>query len=175
MAQVALGAVGPVLKNLETRGYLYRHRENVTLQRTEELLREWVVQYPPILRPKLNVRRYTADRDRVVDLDLNTFGAYWGGEIAAERMTGYLKAEQLLIYTRTPPKNLLVQGRMRLAAHGETEILEAFWNQELDNTDKDLAPPLIVYADLMMTGDTRNLETAKMIYEQYLRPTPDTY
>ncbi|HMF76515.1 MAG TPA: type IV toxin-antitoxin system AbiEi family antitoxin [Bryobacteraceae bacterium] len=33
-----------------------------------------------------------------------------------------------------------------------------------------LAPPLLVYADLMATGDPRNLETAKILYEQFLKP-----
>ncbi len=31
----------------------------------------------------------------------------------------------------------------------------------------DTAPPLIVYADLMNTDDSRNIEVANMIYEQY--------
>ncbi len=31
-----------------------------------------------------------------------------------------------------------------------------------------LAPPLLIYADLLATGDTRNIETARMIYEQEL-------
>ena len=48
------------------------------LERAEELLREWVVEYPAILRPKLNGRRYTADRKRILDLDLKPLGAYWG-------------------------------------------------------------------------------------------------
>jgi hypothetical protein len=32
----------------------------------------------------------------------------------------------------------------------------------------DLVPPLLIYADLMATGDTRNIETARMIYEKEL-------
>ena len=170
-AQVALGAVGPVLQDLETRGFLGRRgKGTTTLERAEELMREWVVEYPAILRPKLNGRRYTADRNRTLDLDLKPLGAYWGGEVAAERLTRYLKAEHLLIYMRGEVKPLLIQGRMRLEADGDTEILDAFWNPELDRTENPLAPPLLVYADLMMTGDTRNLETAKILYEQYLQP-----
>jgi hypothetical protein len=170
-AQVALGAVGPVLQDLEMRGFLGRRGKGATtLERAEELLREWVVEYPAILRPKLNGRRYTADRNRFLDLDLKLLEAYWGGEVAAERLTRYLKAEHLLVYTRGEVKDLLIQGRMRLAADGDVEILDAFWNPELDHTEQPLVPPLLVYADLMMTGDTRNLETAKILYEQYLQP-----
>ena len=107
-------------------------------------------------------------------MDLKPLEAYWGGEVAAERLTRYLKAEHLLVYTRADVKQLLVQGRMRLAGDGDVEILDAFWNPELDDPAKPLAPPLLVYADLMMTGDTRNLETAKILYEQYLQPAAAT-
>jgi hypothetical protein len=31
-----------------------------------------------------------------------------------------------------------------------------------------LVPPLLVYADLLATGDARNLETAALIRERYL-------
>jgi len=175
-AQVALGTVGPVLQDLEMRGFLRRERKGkaAELARAEELLHEWVVQYPAILRPKLNGRRYTADRNRFLELDLKPLEAYWGGELAAERMTKYLKAEHLLVYTRGDVKKLLIEGRMRLATDGDTEVLDAFWNHELDNTEKPLAPALLIYADLMMTGDTRNLETAKILYEQYLQPATVT-
>jgi hypothetical protein len=170
-AQVALGAVGPVLQDLEMRGFLGRRgKGTAALERTEELLREWVVEYPAILRPKLNGRRYTGDKNRFLALDLKPLEAYWGGEVAAERLTRYLKAEHLLAYTRGEVKDLLIHGRLRMAADGEIEILDAFWNPELDLAEHPLAPPLLVYADLMMTGDTRNLETAKILYEQYLQP-----
>jgi hypothetical protein len=107
-------------------------------------------------------------------MDLKPLEAYWGGEVAAERLTRDLRAEHLLVYTRGDVKKLLIQGRMRLAGDGDLEIPDAFWNPELDNPEKPLAPPLLVYADLMMTGDTRNLETAKIFYEQYLQPALGT-
>lgn len=32
----------------------------------------------------------------------------------------------------------------------------------------DAVPPLLAYADLMATTDSRNLETARMIHDRYL-------
>jgi hypothetical protein len=52
---------------------------------------------------------------------------------------GYLKAEHLLVYTRGEVKDLLIQGRMRLAADGDAEVLDAFWNPELVQMEKSLA------------------------------------
>ena len=171
-AQVALGAVGPVLQDLERRGFLHRQgKGTIALERAEELLHEWVVEYPAILRPKLRGRHYKADRNRVLGLNLKLLRAYWGGEVAAERLTGYLKPENLLVYTRGEVKDILIQGRMRLAAEGGVEVLNAFWNPELDRTDTPLAPPLLVYADLVMTGDSRNIEMAKLVYDKLLLPS----
>jgi len=170
-AQVALGAVGPALQDLERRDFLHREGKGATaFERAEELLHEWVVAYPAILRPKLHGRHYQADRNRVLGLNLKPIGAYWGGEVAAERMTGYLKPENLLVYTRGEVKDILIQGRMRLAPEGGVEVLHAFWNPESDKAVKPLAPPLLVYADLMLTGDTRNLGAANMVYDKFLRP-----
>ena len=38
----------------------------------------------------------------------------------------------------------------------------------LDVLAQGIAPPLLVYADLMATGDDRNIETAGIIYDKYL-------
>ncbi|MCK5356795.1 MAG: hypothetical protein KAJ48_00235, partial [Elusimicrobiales bacterium] len=43
-----------------------------------------------------------------------------------------------------------------------------FWNFNFDNEEKQIVPPLLVYADLMATKDPRNHEVAKIIYEQYI-------
>src|ERR1700722_1618226 len=76
-AQVALGTVGPVLQDLEMRGFLRRRgKGTATLERPEDLLHEWVVQYPAVLRPKLNGRRYAADRNHLLGLDMKALGAY---------------------------------------------------------------------------------------------------
>ncbi len=171
-ALVALGTIGPVLDDLEARGFLRRNaNQKARLQRKEELLQEWVIQYPGTLRPKLNRRQYAADRDRVLGLNLAALHAYWGGEAAADFLTGYLKPEHFTMYVRNAAKEVLIQGRMRLDPDGNVEILDAFWPPELDYEDARLAQPLIVYADLMMTGDPRNIETAKLIYDRYLKPT----
>jgi hypothetical protein len=60
---------------------------------------------------------------------------------------------------------------LRLAADGNTEILQTFWNRELVAPAAMTVPPLLVYADLMATADARNVETAKQLYEQFLEPT----
>jgi hypothetical protein len=170
-ARVALGAVGPILKDLERRGYL-RKGKTTKLLRTKELVQEWVTYYPANLRPKLQARRFQADRDKLLAIDLAPLCAYWGGEYAAERLTHYLRAERFTIYLAGPPPPPLLTGaRMRLAADGNTEILQIFWNRELVEPAATIVPPLLIYAEFMATADARNVETAKQLYEQFLKPT----
>jgi hypothetical protein len=171
-AQVALGAIGPVLNDLTQRGYLQKAKTPTgTLLKKKELLNEWVTYYPANLRPTLRPRRYQADREQLTHIGLETFGAYWGGEYGAEKLTRYLKAEHFLIYAPgTPPTALITKARMRLATDGNIEILEMFWHPELVNQPTDIAPPLLVYADLMATTDGRNIEAAKEVYERFLEP-----
>jgi hypothetical protein len=173
IAKVALGTIGPVLNDLTQRGFL-RHGKTPagTLERRRELLNEWVTYYPANLRPTLHARRYQADREKLMQTDLAPFGAYWGGEYGAEKLTRYLKAERFLIYVPgAPPPILMTNACMRLATDGNTEILQTFWHPDLFKEPTTLAPPLLIYADLMATADPRNIETAKQIYERFLEPT----
>jgi hypothetical protein len=168
-ARVALGVVGPVLNDLVQRDYLRKGKGGNTIPRRKELLNEWVTYYPANLRPTLHPQRYQADRDLLMQMDLAPFRAYWGGEYGAERLTRYLKAEHFTIYVESaPPPALMTKARIRLAADGNTEILQAFWHPELVEPVRNTVPPLLIYADLMATTNTRNLEAAKEIYAQFL-------
>jgi hypothetical protein len=82
-------------------------------------------------------------------------------------MTHYLKPELIPIYAGAHYLNqLLLENRLKTDITGDVEILERFWKAAEEPQPEELAPPLLVYADLLATGNQRNLETAKMIYEQ---------
>ncbi len=80
-AGVALGAVGPVVRDLETRGFLVQRGKKV-LTNMRKLVEEWVTRFPDTLRPKLRRHRYQADKDRLLTVDLKAHHGYWGGEVA---------------------------------------------------------------------------------------------
>jgi hypothetical protein len=171
-AGVALGTVGPVMKDLEARGFLrFRARKERKLLDPERILQEWVTHYPTTLRPKLNPRRFQADPERLRLADLKPQNAYWGGEIAAERLTHFLKPAHFTIYAREPITKLVGANRMRADPNGNVEILDVFWKFEGGGDYPDLVPPVLTYADLLATHDGRNAEAAKLIYEQRIEPT----
>jgi len=177
---VALGTVGAGMKDLEARGFfnLETHPDLRKLLDPKRMLEEWVTHYPITLRPKLNLGRFRADPERLGHTALAPLNAYWGGELAAEKLTGYLKPAHFTIYTGEPIAKLVAAGRMRAEEGGNVEILEKFWNFLAAPTDKndapDVVPPILAYADLLATHDGRNAEAARMIYEQRIAPAFDT-
>jgi len=175
---VALGTIGPVIKDLETRKLIATFGTALPKRRlldAKALLQDWVTFYPAILRPKLQPRRFRAqNREWVQQADLTPFGAYWGGEVAADRLTHNLKPEMLTVYTLHNPTKLMTEFRLRADVNGDLEILNAFWDQTLIAGPADVVPPILAYADLMTTTDARNLEAARLIYEQHIAPNLST-
>jgi hypothetical protein len=168
--EVALGTVGWIMKELKDLGFLLDmgKRGNKLTQR-ENLFQRWVTAYPEQLRTKLILGRYRGEYGWWQQKKLDPMTAQWGGEVAAERLTHYLKPEVITIYTTTQQLNQLLLGnRLRKDPAGDVEILERFWKPVEVWQNEDLVHPILVYADLLATGNQRNIETAKIIYEQHI-------
>ena len=185
-ANVALGTVGWIMRDLKEMGYLLdMGRRGYKLVQREELLNRWVVDYAEKLRPKLLLGHFKGPQDWWQQKKLNPNYAQWGGEVAAAKLTKFLKPQIITIYARPQELNpLLLENRLRKDPNGDIEILERFWGQTkplehydvahptvietgrpvLDNT----VNPILIYADLVGTGDQRNIATAKVIHEHYL-------
>ena len=166
----ALGTVGWIFWDLKGMGFLLemgkRKRKMIDVQ---TLLKKWVESYPQQLRPKLVIERFKADTPRWWEkVDIMDYGACWGGEVAAAKLTKRLKPEKVIIYANDPPGKLIIEKKLRKAADGDIEILKPFWKFDHEFADQGIVPPLLIYTDLMATGDTRNIETAGIIYDKYL-------
>jgi hypothetical protein len=179
-AEVALGTVGWVMRDLKEMGYVIdMGKRGRRLVRKKELLERWVTEYPQHLRRKNFIGHYrVADPDWWEDANLLKFGAFWGGEIAAHKLTKYLKPQDITIYAIKPVNKLILNNKMRKDPKGNIELLEVFWKtmrqQDMFRETEpypgypDLVHPILIYADLMATGDPRNIETAEIIYEREL-------
>ncbi|HUU49507.1 MAG TPA: type IV toxin-antitoxin system AbiEi family antitoxin [Nitrospinota bacterium] len=168
VAEVALGTIGWVIRDLKEMGYLLQMgKRGYKLINKEDLLNRWVVDYPEKLRPKLILGRFRGNPGWWEQQTLNYEYAQWGGEVAALKLTRYLKPQNITIYTRQRYLNdLLLEHRLRKDINGDIEILKRFWKPVTWQDYKEIVHPILIYADLMATGDQRNIETAKVIYEQ---------
>ena len=167
---MALGTVDWIIKELkELRFLLGMGKRGLRLIQKEKLLQRWVTAYPEQLRPKLTLGRFRGENEWWRQKTLDRLRAQWGGEVAAARLTQYLQPQIITIYT-TPQEldQLLIKNRLKRDPTGDVEILKRFWNPAEIWKYEDLVHPILIYADLLATGNERNIETAKMIYDRHI-------
>lgn len=176
MAGVAHGTVGWVIPDLQQLGFvrdLQGKRGTRRLFQHERLLNQWVDAYARVLRPRTLIGRYyVTNFDGWKDWPTAEHGALWGGEPAAAILTEYLRPGELTLYAEKMPSLLAARQKfMKEAAPrhaAAVNVRRRFWNFPDDPKHSNLTPPLLVYADLLATGDARCIETAKMIYDDYV-------
>jgi len=174
---VALGTIGLVIRDLVEQGYLQqgvRRRKREWL-RYDALLDKWVEAYPQKLRRKQLLGRFVSDKEMCWhQVRPEAYGAVWGGEIAAAEYTQYLNPVNATLYIpKIQMGHFLKEERLRKAKsaeitwpHASVELLEPFWKPSEDHGR--LANPVLVYADLIASGDSRNIETAQRLRDQYI-------
>lgn len=175
-ANVALGAVPGVLADLRAQGYLVGTAKQQRLERCHQLLDEWTLAYARALRPKTLTATFTTPLfEKWRRWPIPKGQVLWGGEPAAQLLGGYLQPGVLTLYAEKLPPQLIIQQRLtRLVREPDArdhvlEIRAPFWGKTLKcDTRMNTVAPVLVYGDLLATGDARCIETAQMIHEHDL-------
>ncbi len=181
-AGVAVGTVGWVLNALKAADFIRDRggKQERRLVRTRKLLERWVEAWPEKLKPKQWVGAFIADEPYWwQDIDIRAYDGYWGGEIAAAKYTNYLKPEVATVYLPEQARTrLLRDARLRKATEwtgdeaGTVLIYRPFWPEPLDEPGAELREglvhPILAYADLVATGETRNLDVARRLYDEHI-------
>jgi len=193
---VAVGTVGWVINALKDGKYIHTEARTKQRRVTNyrKLLDRWVEAWPEKLKPKHQLGTFTTDNANWWNaIKIENFQGYWGGEIAGAFYTKHLKPQITTIYI--PKKNqaklirtvqLVKADELFPQRENIPHLLTPFWTPETDvdqnnntynmmndyNDDlrilavPGMANPILTYADLVATGDTRNLETARILYEE---------
>ena len=172
-AGVAHGTVGWVMRDLVEGGFLVelgtRRGGHRKLRNQQALLDRWVEAYLRTLRPQTLIGRYQAELPEWWKaIDLRKHGALLGGEPAGALLTQHLKPQVTTLYLEGAPGRLIVDHRLRAAPEGNVELRRRFWAFEQEWDHPELTPPLLVYADLLGTGDARCIETAQRVFDGHL-------
>jgi hypothetical protein len=173
-AGAALGAVPAVLRDLQGQGHLVDFRKRRRLNVTKKLLDEWAFAYARRLRPKTLRETYTTEVfDAWRTWKPDPTQVMWGGEPAAALLTDYLRPGILTFYTRQLPPRMKLDYRF-VRTHGPTdqrvvEIRQPFWGETLPPGPKPgVVHPILIYADLLATRDGRCVDTARVLFDNYL-------
>jgi hypothetical protein len=149
----------------------------VSRRRTDALAR-WLHGYETSVRPALMLATYrTPDRSpleveaRVAPLlDRETPRWRWGGTAAGFRLAPHYRGPTTTVHVDAVPPGFRERIRAVPDPGGNLILLGAFgevnWKE-----DTDTVHPLLVYSEMMVSGDDRAREAAAMIMDQRIRPT----
>jgi hypothetical protein len=170
---VALNTVNLAMDDLMERGLVVVKGARRVIADRRRLIEDWVSLYPTRLRPKLGPRRFSSKSQ---EKDWWS-GARVGGETGADRLTHEIRPASLTLYVHggiTP--NLMAKGLLRPDASGDVEILDAFWPESAEAgwhlPNREVVHPLLVYTDLITSGDDRHRAVAQTLYDRYLADDP---
>jgi hypothetical protein len=172
--ELANGTVAAALRGLETHGFIARGtpRGKRGMRNLRALLDKWTEGYLQRFQRRHFLGYYrregpTGEWWKLLDPARHL--AVLGGEPAAAELTGFLTPGQVTFYAQRHPAMLIADNKLERDPGGNVVIRKKFWHFQVPDWDNDrLAPPLLIYADLMGTGDARCIETAVKIREQYL-------
>ncbi|MBN1187126.1 MAG: winged helix-turn-helix transcriptional regulator [Bacteroidales bacterium] len=175
MTNISIGSVSNIMKELEELNYILITNTKRVLKNIPSLLNRWIIAYNEVLRPRIirkrmrfsNIEDYkiwdTIPLQNIEGINI------WGGEPAATLLTGQLQPEKFMIYTNTNWQSVASKLKLIPDEKGDVEILYMFWKDNDINKKKNIAPALLIYAELIASGHERNLQIAKTILENELQ------
>jgi hypothetical protein len=177
IVNISPASITILFKEMLKSGYLFEdHNDDKRLLRKRELLQRWVNGYQEILRPKLMIGTYESFKKDFVrnftTQPIKDWQGNWGGEAAAAIYTKHLVPELLTMYVPVDEKAWMKKmSLIPTEGNHDIEVLQYFWDKDhpLFIVEPNTVPPLLTYAELTASGDSRNQETAQKIYDEYLQ------
>lgn len=184
-AGVALGTVGWVMRDLKNNHFLEpTGKDQLRLVNTKDLTEQWVQGYAHTLRPKIFVGQYGSLAPHLEDV-VSSLANYTAHNNEKWALTGGFAADQLLHHYRGQKLTIYVSDWWSIAAvrdlpivpasAGEITVLKAFspivFNKVPSPSKHPIAHPLLIYAELLYQGMDRDMETARMLYAEYIEGT----
>lgn len=171
VAGVSMGMAFEAIQLLKESGYVMG--ENTPrLARKTELIDRWADAYGTGLRNKLILGRYRADN---VDAFILNTNEQWlvSGEAAVGSL---LRPTTLTIYVDELDPKLIFENRWRRDGQPNIEVRKKFWknigqilhahNGSNFRGPEGKVPPLLIYADLIASGDGRQREAAQQFRKE---------
>ncbi len=172
-AGIALGNINYVINGLKEHGFLIeKGRKQFQIINKKQLLERWMEAFEEKLKPTLHIGNFrftkSNDENNWKEITLKPNETYWGGEPAGKIITNYLVPEIFTLFTDETRNNLIKNYRLVPENTGNIKAYKKFWKGQA-TFNETVVHPLLAYADLMNTGNSRCMETAKMIYDRYFK------
>ena len=177
-ANVSMGTIGWVLRELRDQDYTVEEYRSRMWKNKSKLIKTWVSEYSKLKDKHQLGIRYSQDPNWWKNIDLNKYGAVFGGELAGLHQVednDFVPKEGVIYLDHSHYRQFNRDLRLILPEHvGENDFFKIdirtkFWGktQDLDLLS-NTTHPFITYADLMDTWDPINISAAKKIADKYL-------
>lgn len=184
-AGVGKSTVAESLQRLFEEGVIARGRTGWVFVRPTRALDRWLHGYAELLRPKLVAGRFeyegdwrdlmkrwriafAAEREGTPAVAMPRWA--WGGGFAARQLTQHLEAPLDLIHVERDPAHFVERARLAPSGRGRLALHVAPGPVAFERAPAagECAHPLLVYTELMTTGDERAREAAQIIRARHL-------
>jgi hypothetical protein len=179
---ISAASVSIIINEMLQSNYLHEgQNKRKIVSSKKELLGRWAQAYRQQLKPKILIGNYTS---RSIDLlrtfkkiDIKELNSEWSGEAAANLYTNYLSPGKLSLFVTGENKKWMSALKLITSdTQGEIEILKYFWDKDhpiFASTKKlpGAVSPIMVYAELITSNDSRNIDTAQRIFDEYIQFT----
>src|SRR5690606_4084812 len=170
ITNVALGNIPLIINGLlETNFILKLNKNEYVINNYVELLNKWIAEYEQTLKPTIFKQRVKFQKDNTdwKNIQFKPEKTVWGGEPAGDIITDHLRPEKFTIYTKETNKDLMLNYKLIPDEEGNIWVYEMFWTNTPNN---NIAPKQLIYTDLMIAHDKRCTETAKIIFNEHIKP-----
>jgi hypothetical protein len=167
-------------KYLVEQGYVLRtgdHHEWAP-EREGEVITLWLTGYSTTLAPSLAIGRFRAketdagELERRIEPILDGVGVWaYGGGAAAQRLTGYYRGDQTMIYVMDGSADLAKRLRFVKDESGPISLARPPGRLALRSPQPRCVHPLVAYADLLAEGHDRARDAARELYRVFIAET----
>ncbi len=184
---ISLGALSEGIKVLEQDNFVVSEsKSKKILVNKKRLLDEFLLHFQECITPKNNQNIYRnlyketlsdnsfknkMEFDNKMLLFNKEISAILSGEYFAEELTNYIIPQKYTYYiSKENVKSIIKHFRLLPDKEGDFILKNKFWTSELEKIFRQnpIFMPLLTYMDLIESQESRNLETAKIIYEKHL-------
>lgn len=181
ISNISVGSVSKIMNGLFDEGFLvpWNNDKKYQLIRKEELLDRWI----PILNEKvlpnykIGTYSFSGNLEEQWQGQFLRPNVWWAGEPGASLLTNYLHPEKYALFTTFSKQEILTKLKLVPDPKGKITLYQPFWGDT--NTVSSINPdditkiknhvnPLIIYAQLIHSGEPRNIETAQIIYNEHI-------
>ena len=153
-----------------------------------KLFERWELAYTETLRSQLFIDTFTPINNlaftKISDLLIqkaNEWDYLIGGELGAALATNYLHPITATLHVPKNSTRIFVDLKLKPSSTGEITFLRKYtihddaWKNNDNTRNSNLADPLLIHAELMMSKDERLRETANIIFNKYIKPKIHAY